>query len=315
MFTTDQTARDAQPRSLLSSASFEVTPKSWHKFRTSRPGDVSRIAAGTRVFIAYIAGTPIVQMLETARGLRALGLVPVPHIPARLIDSKSQLKDMLCALRLEADVSSALVIAGGVKAPAGPFGSSIDLVATGFFDQLGFTEIVFAGHPEGNRDIDPEGGATQADAALRWKQDWRHRSGMAASLLTQFLFSSAPALDWAKRQRKAGIDLPITIGLAGPTRLTELIRYGISCGVGPSLAVLQRRALDVRRLLHPIAPDDLIAELAADVDHRGTPLITGVHIFPFGGIADFLDWQRKALSSGSAPRNRSNSRADHHASS
>lgn len=240
----------------------------------------------------------MVQMVETARGLRALGLEPVPHIPARLIDSKSQLKDMLSALRSEADVSAALVIAGGVKEQAGPFSSSIDLVATGLFDQLGFTEIVFAGHPEGNRDIDPDGGVTQADAALRWKQDWRHRSGMAASLLTQFLFSSAPALDWAKHQRKAGIELPITIGLAGPTRLTELIRYGISCGVGPSLAILQRKALDVRRLLHLIAPDDLIAELAAGVDHTGTPLIAGVHVFPFGGIADFLDWQRIALSSG-----------------
>ncbi|MFT3688828.1 methylenetetrahydrofolate reductase [Paenirhodobacter sp.] len=285
------------PRNLLASASFEVTPKTWHKFRTSQPEAASGIAAGTKVFIAHIAGTPIDQMVGTARALRMLGLEPVPHLPARLIEDGPHLHDILSAYRGEAGVSSALVIAGGVKAPAGAFASSMDLMATGMFDRLGFAEIVFAGHPEGSRDIDPDGGTAQANAALRWKQDWRNRSGMRAALLTQFLFASAPALDWARRQRDAGVDLPITIGLAGPTRLAELIRYGISCGVGPSLAVLQRRAPDFRKFLRPITPEDIAADLAAAADPTGAPLIAGVHIFPFGGLADFLDWQAKAISS------------------
>lgn len=297
MSTKDEIALGIGPRNLLASASFEVTPKSWRKFRTSFPESALGIAPGTKAFIAHIAGTPMDQMVGIARELRELGLLPVPHVPARLFKDKDQLRDLLSAYRAEADVTSALVIAGGMKDPAGAFASSMDLVSTGFFDQRGFAEIIFAGHPEGSPDIDPDGGTAQADAALRWKRDWRNRSGMKASLLTQFLFASAPVLDWARRQRSEGIDLPITVGLAGPTRLTELIRYGISCGVGPSLAVLKRRALDLRKLMRPIAPDDLIAELAAGVDHTGSPLIAGVHIFPFGGLSDFLDWQTKAISS------------------
>lgn len=284
------------PRNLLASASFEVTPKTWRKFRTAHPEAASAIAAGTRVFIAHIAGTPVDQMVETARDLRMLGLEPVPHLPARLVVDERHLHDILSAYRGEAGVSSALVIAGGVKAPAGAFAASMELVATGAFDRLGFTEVVFAGHPEGNREIDPDGGTARTDAALRWKQDWRNRSGVQAALLTQFVFASKPALDWAQRQRDAGIDLPITIGLAGPTRLAELIRYGISCGVGPSLAVLQRRTLDIGKLLRPITPDDIAAELTVAVDHTGTPLIAGVHIFPFGGLSGFLTWQAKATS-------------------
>ncbi|QFQ88782.1 methylenetetrahydrofolate reductase [Paracoccus kondratievae] len=226
--------------------------------------------------------------------MRDRGLVPVPHVPARLIRDRPHLDDLLSAYRAEADVSSALVIAGGVAAPAGAFASSMDLVATGLFNKLGFTGIAFAGHPEGSRDIDPGGVTAQADEALRWKQDWRNRSGVDASLLTQFLFSSTPVLDWARRLRSAGVDMPITTGLAGPTRLADLIRYGISCGVGPSLVILQRRALDLRKLMRPITPDELIAELAAGVDQAGAPLIAGVHIFPFGGLSDFLDWRTKA---------------------
>lgn len=285
------------PRNMLAAASFEVTPKTWHKFRTSHPEAAQRIVAGTRVFIAHIAGTPIDQMVGTARDLRRLGLEPVPHVPARLIEDENHLQGILSAYRGEAGVSSALVIAGGVKSPAGAFSSSMELVATGAFDRLGFAEVIFAGHPEGSRDIDPGGGTARTDAALRWKQDWRNRSGMQAALLSQFLFASKPAVDWARRQRDAGIDLPITIGLAGPTGLAELIRYGISCGVGPSLAALQRRTLDFGKLLRPITPDDIAAELALAADQTGAPLIAGVHIFPFGGLSGFLAWQAKATAS------------------
>lgn len=295
MFVKPQIATGPMPRDLLATASFEVTPKTWQKFRASHADAALGIAAGTKVFIAQIAGTPIDQMVETARDLRALGLEPVPHIPARLIEDESHLRTILARYRDEADVGTALVIAGGLKAPSGAFSSSMDLVATGAFDHLGFRELVFAGHPEGSRDIDPDGTSTQTDAALQWKQDWRNRSGLQASLLTQFVFASAPALKWAMRQRDAGIELPITIGLAGPTRPAELIRYAISCGVGPSLAVLQRRATDLRKLLRPVAPDDLLHEFAAGVDHLGAPLIAGVHIFPFGGLASFLDWQAQAV--------------------
>ncbi|MTH36663.1 hypothetical protein GL279_19010 [Paracoccus limosus] len=191
----------------------------------------------------------------------------------------------LQAYRDEAGVRRALLIAGGRRAPLGRLASSMDLVETGHFDRLGYQRLYFAGHPEGSRDIDPQGGTVAVDAALLWKQALAQRSGAELGLVTQFLFDATPAIDWARRVRQAGIELPVRIGLAGPARLQSLMRFAMDCGVGASLGVLQRRARDIRKLLQPVTPDAVIAELQA---HRATEpgtLIAGLHLFPFGGIA------------------------------
>ena len=48
---------------------------------------------------------------------------------------------------------------------------------------------------------------------------------------------------------EAGITLPIHIGVAGPAKLQTLIKFAVACGVGPSLRVLQKRAMDVTKLV------------------------------------------------------------------
>ena len=58
----------------------------------------------------------------------------------------------------------ALLLAGGVATPAGDFDNSMQLMETGLFD--GFDRLHVAGHPEGNRDIDPDGSDRMVMAAL-----------------------------------------------------------------------------------------------------------------------------------------------------
>ena len=55
----------------------------------------------------------------------------------------------------EADVDEGLVIAGGSNKPYGDFDSSIQLIETELFDKSNFKRLHVAGHPEGNKDIDP----------------------------------------------------------------------------------------------------------------------------------------------------------------
>lgn len=218
---------------LLASSSVEVTPKT-----LAKEADLtSLLPAGKVVFIAHIAGTHIAEMVAAARRLRAKGFDPQPHIPARLLGSRAELADWLARYRGEAGVERALLLAGGLATPAGPFASSMDLLGTGLFDAAGFREIAFAGHPEGNRDIDPDGGTAHLDAALAWKQAFVARSDLKAALVTQFAFDPAPVLAWAGRIAAAGIDLPVRVGLAGPAKPATLLRYGLNCGVGASLRV------------------------------------------------------------------------------
>ena len=87
-----------------------------------------------------------------------------------------------------------------------------------------------------------------------------------------------------------GIDLPVHIGIAGPAKLQTLIKFAIACGVGPSLKVLQKRAMDVTKLVMPYEPTDVVADLAAHKAANPGFGIEQVHFFPLGGITTNATW-------------------------
>ena len=273
---------------LLADASLEVMPRTAAKLERLD----GLLAPGSRVFIAHIAGTPIDDMVATAARLRAEGLEPVPHFPARLIADHATLRDWIARYRGEADIGTALVLAGGVAEPEGDFADSMQLLDTGLFADAGIARLHVAGHPEGNRDIDPKGGESRVMAALRWKQDHARAVGAQMTIVTQFAFEAQPVIAWAGRLRAEGIDLPVHIGAAGPARLQTMIRFAIACGVGPSLRVLQRRARDVTKLVAPFEPTAFLADLARHKAANPAFAVERVHLFPLGGILAATDWLR-----------------------
>ena len=184
-----------------------------------------------------------------------------------------------------AGITSVLALAGGVPRPQGSFADSMALMATGAFDAAGVRSVYVAGHPEGNRDIDPDGSEKAVMEAARWKQDFANRTDTSVTMVTQFVFEPEPVIAWVERLAAAGIDLPVKVGVAGPARLQTLIKFGISCGIGASLGVLQRRAKDVTKLLAPHGPDELLARLVREGVGQPEHAIQSVHFFPLGGIA------------------------------
>ena len=120
--------------------------------------------------------------------------------------------------------------------------------------------------------------------ALHWKQAFSNRTDARMAMATQFAFEAAPVIAWAERLRAEGITLPIHLGIAGPAKLQTLIRFAIACGVGPSLKVLQKRALDVTKLLLPYEPTEILSDLAAHRSSHPDSLIEQIHLFPLGGI-------------------------------
>ena len=277
-------ARDVE--AFLAGYSIEVMPRTAARVDDFR----ALLPEGTRVCIAHIDGTPVEDMVATARRLAADGFQVMPHFPARILRDSAQLEDWIQRYQGEAGVKQGLILAGSPARPQGDLESSMQLLETGLFDKYGFERLHVAGHPEGNRDIDPDGSDRAVMEALRWKQAFAERTDARMAIVTQFCFEAAPVIDWVNRLGAEGIDLPVHIGIAGPAKLQTLIRFAIACGVGPSLKVLQKRAMDVTKLVLPYEPTEVIADLAAHKAANPGFNIAQVHFFPLGGIKTTAAW-------------------------
>lgn len=270
---------DGTLASFLNGFSIEVMPRTAAKI-----ADFSAILPkGTRVYVAHIDGTPIEEMVETAARITSEGFPVMPHLPARIIKDTATLEDWIMRYA-DVGISQALLLAGGVDTPQGDFSDSMQLLGTGLFDKHGFTHLHVAGHPEGNKDIDPNGGDQAVMDALRWKNDFQNRTDAKMALATQFVFESAPVIAWANMLQAEGINLPIHIGVAGPAKLQTMIKFAMACGVGPSVRVLTRRAKDVTKLVMPFEPTQVLSELARHKAANPNFNIESVHFFPLGGI-------------------------------
>ena len=267
-------------KNFLNNFSIEVTPRAVAKIENLS----ELIPSGTLVYIAHIEGTPIEEMVKTAKKINQQGYATMPHFPARIIKDKKTLKDWISKYQNEANVKSALLLGGGVNKPYGEYDSSIQLIESELFDLAGFEKLYIAGHPEGNKDIDPDGSTKNIDQALLWKNEYKNRTDIDMAITTQFCFDSKTVINWANDIKNKGVDIPIHIGIAGPAKLQTLLRYSIECGVGASIKILQKRARDLTKLLLPYKPTKILSELAEHKFNNPNFNIEKVHFFPLGGV-------------------------------
>lgn len=277
-------------KKFLDGFSVEVTPKAASKIENFE----DYIPSGTLVYIAHIEGTLIEEMVETAKKINDQGFCAMPHFPARIIKDKNVLEDWISRYKNEANVSNALLIAGGANKPYGEYDSSIQLIESELFDKADFNNLHIAGHPEGSMDIDPDGSTTNVDQALSWKNEFSKRTDANMAITTQFSFDATSVISWANNIKEAGIDIPVHIGIAGPAKLQTLLRYSIECGVGASIKIIQKRAKDLTKLLLPYKPTNIITELATYKANNPSFNIEKVHFFPLGGIKQVSDFVKEA---------------------
>jgi methylenetetrahydrofolate reductase (NADH) len=249
---------------------------------------VERLPRGTEVFLAWIPGADPMHAVAPAAKLRRAGLIPVPHVGARHLESAEQLQRFAARLAVEAGVDRVLIIAGDRAKPVGPYDSSLAVMQTGIFQRAGITRMAVAGFPEGHPNI-PE---PVLDAVLSAKLKFARDGGLQLSLVTQFCFKADPILDWLQRIRNRGVDVPVRIGLAGPAGLITLARYAVRCGIGNSARVLTEHP-SFAKLLTEKGPEQIIRELAASWqnENEANPFgIAGLHFYVFGGFSKTIDW-------------------------
>ncbi len=277
---------DSHFKDFISGYSIEVIPRSAAKIESF----IEILPKNTRVYIAHIQNEDILSMVATAKRITDEGFTVMPHIPARIIQNKAMLHDWISMYQNEAGVNEALLLAGGSSKPLGDYDSSIQLIESGLFDKAGFTRLHIAGHPEGNKDIDPDGGNAKVSEALSWKQEYSKRTDAFMAIATQFCFDADVVKKWADSIKKEGIDIPIHIGIAGPAKLQTLLKFSIECGIGASMKVLTKRAKDLTKLLLPYHPTEILNALAKSKANDSKLNIEKVHFFPIGGIKKTVDW-------------------------
>ena len=278
-------------KDFISGYSIEVIPKTVAK--TESFGDI--LPKSTRVYLAHLQDADITEMVPAAKRLNDEGFTVMPHIPARVIKNKAMLGDWLSMYQNEAGVDEALLIAGGSPKPIGDYDSSIKLIESGLFDLAGFKRLHIAGHPEGNKDIDPDGEIKNVSEALSWKQEFSKRTDAEMAIATQFCFDANVVKKWMDDIKDDGIDIPIHIGIAGPAKLQTILKFSIECGIGSSMKVLTKRAKDITKLLLPYEPTQVLRDLAEYKAKDPKFNIEQVHFFPFGGVKETSDWVREVL--------------------
>jgi methylenetetrahydrofolate reductase (NADPH) len=266
----------------LENTSVEVTPGGAKKVEDFR--DILR--PGTTVFVTFLPGSDIKDTVECVKRLSAEGMNPVPHFAARSIPSKVFFEETLKVLQAEAQVDEALLIGGGVDNPVGDFASSMEVLRTDLFQQYGIKKLGVAGHPEGSPDIPP----ADVTAALLEKNVYAKEHGIEMYITTQFCFESEPIIEWDKRIRAEGNELPIHIGIPGLATIKTLMGHAKACGIGPSISVLTRQAANIAKLMTTRMPDKITRQLARYQAEDADCGITQCHLYPLGGMKKSAAW-------------------------
>ena len=246
------------------------------------------LSPGTPVFITWLSNVGFGGTVTAARRVAEAGLVPVPHLAARAVRSVQEIDDLVGTMVEQAGIRRVLVIAGSVDTPAGPFPATIDLLRTGVLERHGISWVGVAGHPEGSPDV----GDADLVQAIVDKNAFASETGLDVHLVTQFCFTPEPVVIWERSLREAGNRLPVHVGLPGAATAATLLRFGLRCGVGPSVAVMRKRAGSVLKLAtaKPQYPEGVVGGVAAAAGPE--TCFEAFHFFPFGALERTAAWAR-----------------------
>lgn len=278
----------ARIRHLTRDFSIEVLPKTARKINHFS----ECLPSGSKVFIPYLPGATFRDCLPLAIRLRREGMEPVPHIAARRLRSRAELTETLSRLRDEANVRQCLVIAGDPDRASGPYAESMSVLETGLLEDYGIETIFVGGQPEGIAGIDQQA----IEAALIRKNAYALSSTASLRLISQFTLNFRALTTWQARLAELGNQLPLHVGIAGPTSLTTLLRFAALTGASASIRAMRRYGAKLTQLASETAPDMLVSYLASRQAPSGPDasfsrqMVAGLHVYTFGGFRQSADW-------------------------
>jgi methylenetetrahydrofolate reductase (NADPH) len=249
-------------------------------------GAFSLIPPATDIYLVDTGSESDQRFADAAQKLRSHGYNPVPHFAARRFPSLAALESRLSMMAKSAGITQILAIGGGLKTPAGPFASTMDMFESGLLQRYGIKKIGIAGHPEGS----PDFGQDAALSALRQKQRFAQDNALDIYVITQFGFNGQMFIDWALTLPEQGITMPVQIGVSGPAKITSLLKFAMLSGVGNSMQFLRRNAMSITTLASGFDPETVVSPIERHWQDNPDSPISQLHVFAFGGAKATSQW-------------------------
>ncbi|HEY5897034.1 MAG TPA: methylenetetrahydrofolate reductase [Burkholderiales bacterium] len=278
---------DTRISELVAAGSLELSPRELHRAKEV----AAQVPAGTCVYIPSLPGLPLSRTLEAVAAIRDAGLDPVPHVSARRILNREEFREFLKKASSQYGVHRVLLLGGDEPRPKGPFADSLQILEERLLVDCGVREIGIAGYPEGH----PRIPLNVIEKALARKLELAAAQKIGIYVVTQFSFAPVRVVEYCSMMARLRPDVPIYVGIAGPTDAAALLRYAQRCGVSVSLRALRTLGTGIAQLVTNTDPQDQLVSIARYTTNREPSNVVGVHFYSFGGAVRTATWLAERL--------------------
>jgi methylenetetrahydrofolate reductase (NADPH) len=271
---------------LLGNASIEITVREAPALAEA----AGYLPGGTGIYVPSLPARPLQASLPLLADIRARGFDPVPHVAARRATTRADVEGYLHRAVREHGVHRVMLIGGDEDQPLGPWRDSVELLASGLLRDAGVREIGIAVYPEGHPKIAQPALLDAFADKLRIAAE----QGLGIYAVTQFSFAPERIVALLAELHQRVPELPVYLGMPGPSDAIQLLRYAQRCGVGATRRALSSLGTRIAKLMSHTEPAEQLAVATRYAQHHDN--VVGVHLFSFGGVVRTARWVNERVS-------------------
>ena len=277
----------AYRQSLVENMVFELIPLK------SAPDAIAALPANSHVSVTASPVKGLDATKELTADVMAAGHTAVPHIAARLVESKEHTAELAKWMKDEG-LTKFFCVAGDAEEPVGPYEGAHRFLSDLFEQDHGLETVGITAYPDGHALISSD----VLHEQLHAKQALLAEAGVQGWASTQMCFDTNLTTTWLKTERDGGLTLPVQLGIPGVVDKAKLMTMGVRLGVGASLRFLKKNRAAVTKLMAPGAydPDDILLPMTNDLEDLG---ISGLHVFTFNQVENTESWRQQVINEAS----------------
>jgi methylenetetrahydrofolate reductase (NADPH) len=274
----NKTAREAMVR-LLRNARYEVLPVA-----STEEKVLAHLPKDREVTVTASPSKGLEPTFALAESLTRQGYVAVPHIAARMVSGRGELKE-ICDRLTESGISTVFIPGGDAEA-VGDYPDALSLLEDLTVLGKPFARVGITGYPESHPTISD-------DQTVQSMWDKRKYATHVVSNLT---FDPKSIATWVTRLRQRGVQMPLLLGMPGPIERTKLLTMATRIGVGESTRFLAKNKGTFARLAAPGGfTGERFLEKCSLTAARPENVVEGLHVFSFNQVAETEAWRNDLL--------------------